>query len=715
MGLSTEEAYDILGIPRGSEEEEVRAAYKKLALKWHPDKHSNSDSATKKFQEVSAAYKRLTSDEPDDGSEIILSPSEMFDLFARMFFHARFNDCYDSDDFDDGSDYSNDDDFFNEEDDDIEFIHYLANNCGRGNFKHKTENFNITKNRPSESEARKNAEELVKEEEKQRKQREKKRAKKKRQKEKKRQEKESNEKAKNTETSEDINEENITQNKDKEPYITNENHYSEKSSLGENNPSKSFENKNQTKYADKKSKDENVEQNPLQKQMHKNKKDSSTTNKKQDAHGNTGQSDEEVQGWDTQSAFFARAAATATKKITTNQPSSGKKKDKKSKEQGESIEGMDPIVLRSRQVAVKGNEMANQGLYNDAIQLFTEAINLDSKDFRFFGNRSFCYDRMGQHDKALEDAKKAIQLNKEWPKGYFRKGRALAGLKLYSDAEAAFEHVLKLDKECDDAIQELIRVRTHQLIEMGFSRQQSEAAIRQFTSVQAALDSLLSGMVPQSTESDEEIYISDEEDYIMQTLQENKIDARNPENLTSLWIGNVQPTVTEKHLQELFSQWGAVTSIRMLPEKYCAFVNFKSAPSASMALEKLQGKDYHGRQLLIKFPDNPIVSGQPRTTVIRKNVKPTAATASAAAAATASVAAAVKPVQKAAPQKIPEAAIAKPVSGPDLDKSKVKGPVNGNECYFWRTTGCAFGNSCRYTHTPGTKGVDRKPWQKPTA
>lgn len=32
--------------------------------------------------------------------------------------------------------------------------------------------------------------------------------------------------------------------------------------------------------------------------------------------------------------------------------------------------------------------------------------------------------------RALRDAEKAISLDKDWPKGYFRKGRALAGLKV---------------------------------------------------------------------------------------------------------------------------------------------------------------------------------------------------------------------------------------------------------------------------------------------
>jgi len=43
---------------------------------------------------------------------------------------------------------------------------------------------------------------------------------------------------------------------------------------------------------------------------------------------------------------------------------------------------------------------------------------------------------------------------------------------------------------------------------------------------------------------------------------------------------------------------------------------------------------------------------------------------------------------------------------------KLTGPVNGDECYFWRTTGCQFGKNCHYRHLPEHKGIDRKPWQR---
>ena len=62
------------------------------------------------------------------------------------------------------------------------------------------------------------------------------------------------------------------------------------------------------------------------------------------------------------------------------------------------------------------------------------------------------------------------------------------------------------------------------LQEMGFSAQQSEAAILQYNTVHAALENLLSqGGMPENGEL-EEVYMSDEEDYITQTIQESKLE-----------------------------------------------------------------------------------------------------------------------------------------------------------------------------------------------
>ena len=53
--------YNILGLQRNANESEIKKAYRKLAMKWHPDKNQeNKDYAEKKFKAVSEAYEILS-------------------------------------------------------------------------------------------------------------------------------------------------------------------------------------------------------------------------------------------------------------------------------------------------------------------------------------------------------------------------------------------------------------------------------------------------------------------------------------------------------------------------------------------------------------------------------------------------------------------------------------------------------------------------------
>lgn len=51
--------YDILGIPKTASEAELKAAYRKQALKWHPDRNKSSEAA-EKFKEINKAYEVLS-------------------------------------------------------------------------------------------------------------------------------------------------------------------------------------------------------------------------------------------------------------------------------------------------------------------------------------------------------------------------------------------------------------------------------------------------------------------------------------------------------------------------------------------------------------------------------------------------------------------------------------------------------------------------------
>jgi len=54
--------YDILGISKSASAEEIKKAYRKQALEWHPDKHTGSDkeAAEKRFKEINEAYQILS-------------------------------------------------------------------------------------------------------------------------------------------------------------------------------------------------------------------------------------------------------------------------------------------------------------------------------------------------------------------------------------------------------------------------------------------------------------------------------------------------------------------------------------------------------------------------------------------------------------------------------------------------------------------------------
>ena len=61
--MAKRDYYEILGVGRGASEDELKKAYRKLAIKYHPDKNPDNQEAEEKFKEAAEAYEVLSNSE----------------------------------------------------------------------------------------------------------------------------------------------------------------------------------------------------------------------------------------------------------------------------------------------------------------------------------------------------------------------------------------------------------------------------------------------------------------------------------------------------------------------------------------------------------------------------------------------------------------------------------------------------------------------------
>lgn len=104
--MTKKDYYDVLGINKDADKREIKKAYRKLALKYHPDKNPSKE-AEEKFKEISEAYAVLSDDEKRQmydqyghagidqqySSEDIFRNADFGDIFRGMGFD--FQDIFD--------------------------------------------------------------------------------------------------------------------------------------------------------------------------------------------------------------------------------------------------------------------------------------------------------------------------------------------------------------------------------------------------------------------------------------------------------------------------------------------------------------------------------------------------------------------------------------------------------------------------------------------
>ena len=103
--MAKKDYYEVLGVLKSASSEEIKKAYRKLALKHHPDKNKNDKGAEAKFKEASEAYHVLSDKERrknyDQFGHAAFEGTGGRGGFSNFDFTGAFSDIFGSDIFDD--------------------------------------------------------------------------------------------------------------------------------------------------------------------------------------------------------------------------------------------------------------------------------------------------------------------------------------------------------------------------------------------------------------------------------------------------------------------------------------------------------------------------------------------------------------------------------------------------------------------------------------
>ena len=122
-----------------------------------------------------------------------------------------------------------------------------------------------------------------------------------------------------------------------------------------------------------------------------------------------------------------------------------KKAEKKAKEEKDSSSSGGSGGSSS--LKEQGSKAFQDKRYDEAIRLFSEAIQHDPSNAILYSNRSACYAQKPDFAAALRDAEETISLSPAWSKGYLRKGQALEGLMQLQRAMESYKEGAARDSE----------------------------------------------------------------------------------------------------------------------------------------------------------------------------------------------------------------------------------------------------------------------------
>ncbi|NWU46306.1 TTC31 protein, partial [Dromas ardeola] len=285
------------------------------------------------------------------------------------------------------------------------------------------------------------------------------------------------------------------------------------------------------------------------------------------------------------------------------------------------------VVEQSLILAGRGNEAAQKGHYAEAVQAFTEAVKLNPREHRLFGNRSYCYEKLQCYEEALRDAQNAEAGQAGGQCGQQELNPSLTGSQRYAEAASTFEELLRLDGANAEAAAQLEACRAL-LRQSSPHSQSSSGGVPVSPSLLEAGEPPLSpsGKGPREWARGS---CRDTDTGGFVTVVSSRSQARGQGQATSssqqtlppshpardcypLWVGNITSRISKKVLHSSFSPFGEIRFIRMLPERRCAFINYTQKVAAEAAYKAMQDAEVEGSRLALQLKHPSHATPSPR-------------------------------------------------------------------------------------------------------
>ncbi|KAK3736600.1 hypothetical protein QZH41_006361 [Actinostola sp. cb2023] len=102
---------------------------------------------------------------------------------------------------------------------------------------------------------------------------------------------------------------------------------------------------------------------------------------------------------------------------------------------------------RAEQLKAEGNQLMKIEKYPEAINCYTQAIALDNTNPVYPCNRAAAYSKLAEHQKAVDDCKRALKLDPKYSKAYGRMGLSYQNMNDLPKAQESYQKAIELEPE----------------------------------------------------------------------------------------------------------------------------------------------------------------------------------------------------------------------------------------------------------------------------